>query len=81
MAATWEEMKAYDPHFTSLPRGWRLMIENFRIRVFRAVAHHLNFSRAAEELYLTQPAVTQQLKALEDEIGVPLFDRAGGSIG
>jgi DNA-binding transcriptional LysR family regulator len=57
------------------------MIENFRIRVFRAVAHHLNFSRAAEELYLTQPAVTQQLKALEDEIGVPLFDRAGGSIG
>lgn len=56
------------------------MIENFRIRVFRAVAHHLNFSRAAEELYLTQPAVTQQVKALEDEIGVPLFDRAGGRI-
>jgi DNA-binding transcriptional LysR family regulator len=56
-------------------------MENFRIRVFRAVARHLNFSRAAEELFLTQPAVTQQVKALEDEIGVPLFDRSGGRIG
>lgn len=56
------------------------MIENFRIRVFRAVAHHLNFSRAAEELLLTQPAVTQQVKALEDELGVPLFERGGGRI-
>src|SRR5580698_543635 len=56
------------------------MVENFRIRVFRAVAQHLNFSRAAEELLLTQPAVTQQIKALEDEFGVPLFDRGGGRI-
>ena len=56
------------------------MIENFRIRVFRAVAQHLNFSRAAEELLVTQPAVTQQIKALEDEFGVPLFDRGGGHI-
>ncbi|HWZ50959.1 MAG TPA: LysR family transcriptional regulator [Granulicella sp.] len=56
------------------------MIENFRIRVFRVVARHLNFSRAAEELLLTQPAVTQQIKALEDEFGVPLFDRGGGRI-
>src|SRR5260370_8188732 len=58
----------------------RVMIENFRIRVFRAVAQHLNFSRAAEELLLTQPAITQQIKALEDEFGVPLFDRGGGHI-
>jgi len=56
------------------------MIENFRLRVFRAVAQHLNFSRAAEELLLTQPAVTQQIKTLEDEFGVPLFDRGGGHI-
>ncbi len=56
------------------------MLENFRIRVFRTVARHLNFSRAAEELLMTQPAVTQQIKALEDELGVPLFDRARGHI-
>lgn len=56
------------------------MLENFRLRVFRAVAHHLNFSRAAEELLLTQPAVTQQIKALENEFGLPLFHRTGGHI-
>jgi DNA-binding transcriptional LysR family regulator len=56
------------------------MIENFRMSVFRAVAHHLNFSRAAEALLLTQPAVTQQIKALEEELGVSLFDRGGGRI-
>lgn len=48
--------------------------------MFRTVARHLNFSRAAEELFLTQPAVTQQVKALEDELRVPLFDRTGGHI-
>ncbi len=56
------------------------MIENQRVRIFRAVARHLNFSRAAEELFLTQPAVTQQIKALEEEFRVPLFDRRGGSV-
>ncbi len=56
------------------------MIENFRMRVFRTVAQHLNFSRASEALLLTQPAVTQQIKALEEEIGFPLFDRGGGRI-
>src|ERR1700757_2904326 len=56
------------------------LMENFRLKVFRAVARQLNFSRAAEELLLTQPAVTQQIKALEEECGVPLFDRRGGHI-
>jgi LysR family transcriptional regulator, transcriptional activator of the cysJI operon len=55
-------------------------MENFRLKVCRTVATHLNFSRAAEELFLTQPAVTQQIKALEDEFGAPLFDRTGGRI-
>lgn len=55
-------------------------MENFRLKVFRVVAHHLNFSRAADELLLTQPAVTQQIKALEEEYGAPLFDRTGGRI-
>ncbi len=55
-------------------------MENFRLKVFRVVATRLNFSRAAEELLLTQPAVTQQIKALENEYGVALFDRVGGHI-
>jgi LysR family transcriptional regulator, transcriptional activator of the cysJI operon len=55
-------------------------MENFRLKVFRTVATHLNFSRAAEELLLTQPAVTQQIKALEEQLEVPLFDRTGGRI-
>jgi DNA-binding transcriptional LysR family regulator len=55
-------------------------MENFRLRVFRAVAHHLNFRIAAEELLLTQSAVTQQIKTLESELDVPLFDRAGGRV-
>lgn len=55
-------------------------MENFRLKVFRIVAQHLNFSRAAEELSLSQPAVTQQIKTLEEEYGVPLFDRSGGRI-
>ena len=55
-------------------------MENFRLRVFRAVAHHLNFRIAAEELSLTQSAVTQQIKALESELDTPLFDRNGGRV-
>lgn len=57
-----------------------MTIENFRLIVFRAVARHSSFSRAAEELLLTQPAVTQQIKALEEQFGRPLFQRAGGRI-
>jgi len=55
-------------------------LENFRLKVFRAVAEHLNFRKAAEQLFLTQPAVTLQIKALESDLGVRVFDRAGGKI-
>jgi DNA-binding transcriptional LysR family regulator len=55
-------------------------MENFRLRVFRAVARHLNFRMAAEELLLTQSAVTQQIKTLESELDVALFNRSGGKV-
>ncbi|MGA8491175.1 MAG: LysR substrate-binding domain-containing protein [Terriglobales bacterium] len=55
-------------------------MENFRLKVFRAVAKHLNFRKAAEELCLTQPAVTSQIKTLEQHLGVQLFDRSGSRI-
>ncbi len=55
-------------------------MESFRLKVFRIVARQLNFRRAAEELRLTQPAVTGQVKALEEELGLALFDRSGGRV-
>lgn len=45
------------------------------LRAFEAVARHLNFRAASEELALTQSAVSRQIQALEDEVGVPLFLR------
>lgn len=46
-----------------------------QLRTFEAVARHLNFRAAAEEMALTQSAVSRQIQALEDEVGVPLFLR------
>ncbi len=46
-----------------------------QLRAFEAVARHLNFRAAAEELFLTQSAVSRQIQTLEDEVGVPLFLR------
>ncbi len=45
------------------------------LRAFEAVARHLNFRAAAEELSLTQSAVSRQIQAMEEEVGVPLFLR------
>ncbi len=53
-------------------------LENFRLRVFRAVADEMSFRKAAEVLHLSQPAVSQHIHALEEEAGVQLFDRARG---
>jgi len=45
------------------------------LRAFEAVARHLNFRAAAEEMALTQSAVSRQIQSLEEEVGVPLFLR------
>src|SRR4051794_23701401 len=42
---------------------------------FEAAARHLSFTRAGSERFLTQSAVSRQIRALEDELGVPLFER------
>ena len=45
------------------------------LRVFEASARHLNFTSAAEELHITQAAVSQQVRSLESQLGAKLFDR------
>jgi DNA-binding transcriptional LysR family regulator len=51
-----------------------------QIEVFIAVARHKNYTRAAEELHLSQPAVSMQIRQLEDGIGLPLFEQVGKQI-
>ena len=51
-----------------------------QLRVFNEVARHLSFVRAAENLHLTPPAVTMQVKELEGHVGMPLFERRGKQV-
>ncbi len=51
-----------------------------QLKAFGAVARHLSFTRAAEELNLSQPAVSMQVKQLEGQIGQPLFEQMGKKI-
>ena len=51
-----------------------------QFRVFACVAKHRSFARAAEELHLTPPAVSMQIKELEGSGGLPLFERAGKAV-
>ncbi|MEM7294377.1 MAG: LysR substrate-binding domain-containing protein, partial [Pseudomonadota bacterium] len=48
-----------------------------QMKVFDAVARHASFTRAAEEMFLTQPAISIQIKRLEDNVGMPLFEKIG----
>jgi len=48
-----------------------------QLQIFEAVAQHLSYTRAAEFLFLSQPAVSMQIKQLESEVGMPLFERMG----
>ena len=55
-------------------------MNTIQLECFVAVAEHLNFSRASEELKITQPAVSHQIQALEEELGVKLFLRTSKSV-
>ena len=51
-----------------------------QIEVFNAVARLSNYTRAAEELHMSQPAVSMQIKQLEENVGLPLFEHVGKTI-
>lgn len=51
-----------------------------QLETFLAVARHSSFSRAAERRFRTQPAISSQIRALEEEVGAKLFDRSGGRV-
>jgi LysR family transcriptional regulator, transcriptional activator of the cysJI operon len=53
---------------------------DFRLKVFQCVAQNLSFTKASNELFVTQPAITKHIKELESEFEVKLFDRIGNKI-
>lgn len=55
-------------------------MEIYQLRTFVTVAQQGHLTQAAELLHLSQPAVTAQIKALEEEVGMPLFERSAGGV-
>src|SRR5277367_2340585 len=51
-----------------------------QLESFLEVARHASFSRAAEKRFRTQPAISSQIRGLEEEVGAKLFDRSGGKV-
>lgn len=51
-----------------------------QLKVFESVARHLSFTQAAQELHLSQPAVSMQIKQLEENAGLPLFEQLGKKV-
>ncbi len=51
-----------------------------QLRIFEAVAEHRNYTQAAKSLFLTQPAVSMQIRQLEEEAGMALFERSGKEV-
>ena len=56
------------------------MFEDFRLKVFMTVAREKSFTKAASELGVSQPAVSQNVSELEKSAGVKLFDRLRGEV-
>lgn len=51
-----------------------------QLRTFEAVARHLSFSRAAEELHVSQPTVSKQIHLLNEQVGLPLLEQLGKKV-
>ncbi len=59
---------------------WEPMLNIYTLHYFYVTAQHLNFSKAAKHLYITQPALSKQIQQLEDQLQVKLFDRTKRSV-
>ena len=68
-------MLCYKQSFRSDIDGAQI-VDLFQIETFLTVAREGSFSRAAKKLYRTQPAISQTIRKLEDELGESLFDRS-----
>lgn len=55
-------------------------MSDFRLKVFHAVARNLSFTKASQELFISQPAITKHIQELESTYQTRLFDRQGGKI-
>ena len=55
-------------------------MNTYQLRCFLAVAEYLNFTKAAEHLHVTHPAVSQQIRNLEKELSTTLFERSTRSV-
>ena len=65
---------------TTVGRRRGLIVNTFQLACFLSVAENLSFARAAEQLHVTQPAVTHQIKVLEQELATDLFHRSTRSV-
>jgi DNA-binding transcriptional LysR family regulator len=59
-------------------REWRMKLH--QLEIFECVSRHLNFTSAASELHISQPAVSSQLKLLEEEYGTPFYKRTNHGV-
>ena len=55
-------------------------MSDFRLKVFRSVANNLSFTKASQELFISQPAITKHIQELETCYKARLFDRQGNKI-
>src|SRR5438045_6426605 len=68
-------------HITRRSATYRMCAMDFeQLRTFQQVCRLKSFSRAAEKLGVTQPAISAQIRSLEKEVGARLFNRDGGKV-
>ncbi len=60
--------------------SWVISMNLYRLRIFLAVARRLSYSRAAEDLFISQPAVSRHVAVLEKELGVQLLGQSGNRV-